>query len=357
MQGILCIDDEVDKVQETLGSDFIVRHPEYLTIEEIMAARLVLVDYRLEDWPDRVGLPISRSPMDGLALTATIASAARQCRKAAPTAFALYSGDYSALASGTGPMREHVVARAYNVEWVFTKGAADIRQQCTVLQQALSSLPETWPTDANAASAVLHDLLKLQDVEWREAATEAVERAFPPIMEVSTWTDGVAVLRWLLHRVFPYPAFLADNVGLALELRVEPKWLDHALEVRAFCEWLAEAEYKGALGGFDRQRWWTQGVSALRWRLASDGSIAQFHRELAGIVGRDVVPLKFKVPVAVVRADGDVYDLEEASRAVPVHVDDWPAFAAPPYMRISDVVGNPGLESRVHVEHRWRIEK
>src|SRR5438876_3584797 len=66
-------------------------HPRDVTDTYLREADLVLVDLKLEDWPERDHLPISLQPSDGLALVGILRSYLSD-KASSPTAFALHTG-------------------------------------------------------------------------------------------------------------------------------------------------------------------------------------------------------------------------------------------------------------------------
>jgi hypothetical protein len=78
----------------------IVRHPNDVTPGDLKQAKLILVDYKLDHWPERDNQHTpSLKPLDGIALIAVLRSNLASL-KAAPTAFALNSGMLEELSGG-----------------------------------------------------------------------------------------------------------------------------------------------------------------------------------------------------------------------------------------------------------------
>ncbi len=100
-----------------------VMHPNDVTKEDLERAHLVLVDVKLDSWPERDALPaLALKPMNGLALLTILQEHSHEIRGANPCAFALYTGHVEDVARGLVP-RGYIVARAHNIEWIFDKAA------------------------------------------------------------------------------------------------------------------------------------------------------------------------------------------------------------------------------------------
>ena len=95
MPSIVFVDDRPDDVTRFVESlagraECKAVHPQDLTIEDLASASLVLIDSRLEDWPERDALPqIALKPLDGKALAAVLRGHAEGAKQNGLTAFAL----------------------------------------------------------------------------------------------------------------------------------------------------------------------------------------------------------------------------------------------------------------------------
>src|SRR5574340_866372 len=126
----------------------LARTPDDVTQSDLHRADLALVDFVLEEWEANPSLPIAEHPKDGVALAAVFRS---HTNGEPPTAFALHSGRLDGLSGGLPPGSHlHVIARANNVEWVFSKNDRDnvvpMKRQVLSLARALRRLPSRWPT-------------------------------------------------------------------------------------------------------------------------------------------------------------------------------------------------------------------
>src|SRR3954470_23688939 len=102
---VLIIDDRNGGPTQRLLENSIpsmVRHPNDVTDADLKKAKLVLVDLKLDDWKERDDqLTPSFKPKDGIALIAVLRSNVADL-KAAPTAFALNSGNLNDLSGTSG---------------------------------------------------------------------------------------------------------------------------------------------------------------------------------------------------------------------------------------------------------------
>ena len=239
---VLHVDDEPDELrawQDEIRSQDRVQidicHPDEVTEVKLRRASLVLVDFKLEHWPQRENVSfLSLKPSNGLALLSVLQEAAYDLDREVPRAFALFTAVMYDVARGLVP-QPHIVARAHNLEWVFDKKSPEIsiRARCTAeLAETVCSLPRPWPGDTfEHASGALRKWLAIPDkAVWGDAAWEAVVRCYPPMHEFAEHTHGIGVLRWALHRIWPYPTFLLDDAHFAARLRVEVGSLRAQLE-------------------------------------------------------------------------------------------------------------------------------
>jgi hypothetical protein len=331
--NILVIDDQNeagDVLRRSIGERAVVTAamPGEMTEEQLRSAHLVLVDYELSDWSGtETGLT---SPPNGLALSAVIREQINRLESDV-TGVALYSGQVDKI-SGNLPVevRSFVVARLNNLEWVFEKKDRNAPNGIVALARAIRQLPSTWPDDPRGATKALHSLLKLnQHASFRETAVDDVSACHPPIHELSTATHALAVIRWMAHRVLPYPTFLTDDVGLAARLRLDIVEVRSLLKGKSqLARALETVEYHGILRDLYGRHWWRSGLDelALDWTSGAGGTEAlqTAVRRLAGkrlkLSEQDVVPV----------LDEDTYRatrLAPLADAVRLRLDDWPPFA------------------------------
>jgi len=362
---VLIIDD--DPRQNALVTS-LARHnvsaralgPDAVTRDDIEHAHVVLVDLLLDRWiiqpkPDS----IAREPRDGLALAAVFRAHLGYGRRKDPTAFALHTGRPDVLAADTGlDLREHGLARVHNLEWVFLKADPGRTAAIASLASAVVAMPPVWPTDPNEAGRVLERLLRLEGPPPMLAqARRDVEETHPPTHELSSLSQGMTALRWMLHRILPYPTFLHDDWQLAARLGVKHESLLRALDARALPSALADARYRGFLADFSGRRWWRAGIE--HWvDEISEGRLLS-GRELRDTLVRRYRSLEsaeMQSPVVRVDAAYRTIGLVDAADAVRISLDDWPPFAEPPWATVADVLDEPALAARVVLDDR-RLRK
>jgi hypothetical protein len=370
MVNILFVDDNPDDprlnitVPKNSEVSTVALHPEDVEIEDLTQADLVLVDYQLDDakWPARHMGPVARQPRDGLAL-ATLLRRHVHDKDSSPTAFAILSAEVQALAQPLPPdNRAHVLARLNSLEWVFQKQGKKLDEQVVELAQAVAQLPAKWPKDnAEEAARLLMKVLGLDDQDDdHEQLLDDVTACLPPIHELSEWSHGLAVIRWLLHRILPYPCFLWDSHHLAARLRVDHRWLEETVISNTdFGRWLSGATYDGMLSTFAGRRWWRSRVEQLLWdgtdkQSFEANSVFNLVNEKAGGSAKRSFPPSN--PIVCVNGDFEALDkFFERQECVRIRPDDWPAFADQAWTAIETVVSDAGLMAIVVNEDQEKL--
>lgn len=366
---LLVIDDEADEERAKLvawrgRADFEVRFPAELTISDLEASNVVVVDYRLDEpWTERdEQCSISLQPMNGLALSAVLRSHERDL-SGCPTAFLLRSAHLSDLSPEFPPdSRLHVIARQNNLEWVFSKAGSVEGQmsQIICLAEAIEALPSKWPSaDAAGAEELLMQWLGLSaEAPWADLAWQDIEECHPPLHELSDHKHGMRLVRWMLHRILPYPCFLWTLPRLAARLRVETESLRDGFR-DGLSDVFETATYSGALAEFDGQpRWWGRGVESVLWNVTGGRSFdsKQTIEELNAKCKDKLVLLSLSQPVLCINKEYQFRDeLCEISRAVRVQPDDWPAFAEQAWAAIEDARDEIRLSSIVVTADREQL--
>jgi hypothetical protein len=364
---ILIIDDQTDEhtsiklyLEESSHIKVKVLHPQEVTVEDLLTAHLVLVDYQLETWQERDNLDaLSLKPSDGLALASVLRRHLHDREQASPTAFALYTGKIEKLAHPFPPdYREHALASINNLEWVFQKAKPEtktsVASQIIELADAVSVLPQSWSSGSEGQPMrQLADLLNIRfDAAQDEPLLADVEACLPPIHELSQWSHGLAVLRWLLQRILPFPCFLSDTFRLAARFRIDHETLRNALEEgKPLREKLDSCTYSGILATFLGARWWRSKIEAFLWDITGGNSanikaVQQAIREAA----QEDLPLSIPPdhPVVCVNTHyqplNTFYRMEESVRIRP---DDWPAYADQAWTTIELARSEPKLRALV----------
>lgn len=360
MPFILHVDDEPDdlrvwkeEVQSQEKIDIETCHPQDITEASLMRASLVLVDFKIERWPERDHAPsLALRPPNGLAVLATLQEKANEIDPKGVRAYALYTALIKDVAHGLAH-QPHIVARSHNLEWVFEKSGAENpiverARRVAELANAVESLPKDWPGEAtSSATKALHTWLALDgDLPWSEAASREVRSCRPPIHEFAEHTNGIGVVRWALHKILPYPTFLLDEAHLAARLRVSLKSLHAAADSDEFKSLFAAAEYKGQLSAFLGRRWWRAGVENAIFEATSDspGDLSLLHKAMERIPGIEVSQARRLFPVLGVQfKTKDALATEDA--VVEVRPDDWPPFADEAWALRVDLEDTPELKA------------
>ncbi len=364
---ILAVDDEAEGLERGLAlalndaAELVVRHPRDVQSGDVRRAHLVLVDYRLDDWPERDGQPAAFSIRTGLALATVLREVADQEANGRLTALALHTGH---LKDASGRIRpphsRHVVARLNNLEWVFEKGDSDRIQGAVQLAGAVQSLGGDWPADPSASEARVRHFLKLDDeAEWAGRAWDQVRECQPPVYELGGGAHGTLFLRWLLHQILPYPSFLWDVNWVAARLRISVDELERLMA--SDCELARDIErrkYTGLMAGFLGDRWWRTAMEGYAWDLGgrSAGKPGEFERRLSEKAGEGVALVTPRDPVVCLDQDLVPEGVASPADAVRLRPDYWPAFADAAWMTIDKARDNPALRALVEPLDDYRVE-
>ena len=366
---VLIVDDNDDDARAAaiiLGSRVksICRQPNDVRDHDLASANLVLVDLRIEDWQERDLQPTpSLRPKDGLALVATLRSNLSQAASRAPTAFALRSGQLDYVSGEyTYERREHVLAKLYDLEWVFPKSADPqiFATQVALIANAVRSLPHPWPPVERRRKALLRFLALSTRLPWINTANEDLDRAFPPEDILTDTSRGLAVMRWLLQEVFPYPGPLLDERYLAARLCLDPAKLgsSEAASIRArLYRALSPYQYDGVLAGFLGRRWWRAGIEHWLWNRTNGAPVDReaIRKSLRKLITHTELYSPLSHPVVSVDDQFRPTDqLIELKDAVQLHPDDWPQSADAAWALESDVKANPAFMARLDLRDRAR---
>lgn len=380
---ILIVDDHPDDVSplklnfEGQGASVEVCKPDDVTQKQIIVAKVVLVDFEFDEWVRDAGelyeqdAPIGRLPVDGLAL-ASVLRRHVQDTEHPPTAFVILTGQLPVLGGVLpGEYRNHALARINNLEWVFEKSlpASSLVRQVMSLRHAVLQLPARWLPDQNEHS--LNTLLKLLCAHEttsgadNAAIREDVMRCLPPLHEISQWSHGITVLRWLLHRILPYPCFLLSTQYLAARLGIDDTALkaELAREDSPLRAALSGCEYKGILHDFDSLRWWRSEVELWLWQ-GTQGRASNLDavREFVGSqVGGSLAPSEpLYHPVVCIGDDYQaVTGFTSIDDAVRLQPDDWPPYASSAWAsleQVGEADGSDKLRSMVVEADREKLD-
>lgn len=367
---VLIIDDNEDTLSlerdevNLLGKVFVtVLHPRDVSRVHLAVASLILVDYVLESWPERGELQcISLQPATGLALISILQEHSHRIGLGAsgPCAFALHTGKADLLRH-TLANADHLVARTHNLDWVFSKRTDRTQRWNRIIQLACAvhRLPGSWSVVDHAAN--FNHLCTWLDLSpersWARRAFRDIEDCHPPTHELAAESHGDAIIRWMLHRILPYPCFLLDMHHLAARFRVSVASLREALEINEFKSWIDEALYSGELSNFLGLRWWRSGVEKLIYDLVMDDP-----------ANGDLLVTRLRVkapclescpqrePVVVVDEDYSPIDqFCDLSDALHIAPDDWPPFAEFAWASIESVKDSDRLRAILVAADREKV--
>ena len=365
--NILFVDDKPDgldsQVSEELEehADTSVVHPNDLDLSALEAADLVLVDYKLEDWPERDEQVVSLRPETGLALAVLLREQVDLAQNEKLTAFALHTGHLGEI-RGRLPSAtvEHVLGRLNNLEWAFQKSESSRYHQMVVLASAVQQLPRKWPIDSNGSTAVVKKLLALESCgESSERCWRDVRRCRAPVHDLTEDGHGILFLRWLLHEILPYPSFLWAEHWVAARLGF---CVDNLREVvkgdSVLAEDLRAMSYSGILAGFLGDRWWRGALEDYVWELAGQHGAEghTLHEALTERAGRELVPIAANPAVVCLNENFEPNGkFSSPMTAVTIRPDNWPAFADSAWMEVETVLGDFFLRSIVDPLDQHRV--
>lgn len=354
---VLLVDDRADTARGLLSSiedqaEVRVLGPEDVVVDDLYDADLVLVDHFLDDWLAAYEEGPSVRPLHGVALAGSLRSyvdglgiPADEVDLATATAFALVSAELPRVgALLPDDMREHAIARLHNLEWAFDKNAAaSLGPQVLSLARAVQRVQESGKKEPRDGRSYLAELLGLSsESPWLVEAQAEMFECHPPVFELSQSTKGLAPIRWLLHRILPYPTFLIDATHAANRLGISTS----SIELIADSQVLADAEYRGVLSDFIGRRWWRAGLEQSIWQL-TDGRRKPLVEAINDAVNASVEPLDESNPVVVLDGDYHSAGVVSGAQAVRVQPDDWPPYADAAWMAVSLIEDEPDLRRLV----------
>jgi len=365
---ILAIDDEPDALRSDLRlglndrATADVLHPGEVELGHLASADLVLVDYRLTEWPQRLTVPLALQPATGLALAVVLRDHVDMGLTDRLKAFALHTAHLNEV-RGRLPtsVGEHLLARLNNLEWAFQKDRASRWDQMIILAGAVRRLPREWPPgDHTASETEALMLLGLSDdKQWFGRARRNVMVCQPPIHDLIEGAHGLLFVRWLLHQIMPYPTFLWREEWVAARLRITIASLREIVaEGAQLGDALNKLAYRGILAGFVGERWWRAGLEEYVWNL-TDGHAIDIDTLHTALRERTRVPFEALSPDAsIVCLDGDLRptgDFIAAEDAVLLRPDQWPAFADEAWTSLERARADTFLRSVVDSNDEGRV--
>lgn len=339
---LLMIDDRPDEWRSLLEAsqlddrfDLRVIDPEAVSSSDMSDATLCLVDYDLDDWVHSSAVP-ARSPLNGVALISVLRWHALQGHQPVqPTTFAVLTGKPNDVAPEIKVARTpYTASRLHGFEWMFAKDEPKLAESIASLADATTSLRSL---ESNQGELAPEDLLAWlcapsdDDGSYSIGTARDLDRSRPPLDDLFDESHRLAVLRWLLHRVLPYPGMLIGDIELAarLELTVD-EWRSSDAKNDDLKRSLQPFIYSGPAAGIVGRRWWSSGIDRFLYsqtdgsstsRKAIRTAVAMLRSEVAPEVNDDR-----SVPV-VDPATFIIASLAPQEECVAIHPDDWPATA------------------------------
>lgn len=356
---VLIVDDNPDSQRskrqniEKTGVLCELKHPEEVEESDFNDTDVVLVDYVLDEWDERDReTKLSRKPLNGVALASLYRAYVDSQAQPYPTAFAIHTAELQKLARGFPEAKPHVLARLYDLEWIFSKGSENIVMQTRLLASAVNKLPQNWPGDPARLRSLIYVLLSVPDsqVPWVSLAMQDIYSCYPPIHDMSEHTHGTAFVRWLLQRVLPYPCFLMDEHHLAAKLGCAPNELNEILQMKnKLYASLDPYRYSGILSGFSGDRWWKAGIDDLLWNC-TEGEPFNHEKIKTSLLSREELMLlrepKLNSPVVCLDEKGEYMNqLLEISQAARIRPDDWPPYADYAWAPVDLIEKHPQLQA------------
>jgi hypothetical protein len=169
----------------------------------------------------------------------------------------------------------------------------------------------------------------------------------------------LALVRWLLHHVLPFPCFLWDHHYLASRFRVTPASLKAALENPKTISALAPVTYKGILHDFLGPRWWRAGVEQLLWEWTGGlpFDLPALRKALKKHVSARLVPVDIVQPVVCIDTAFRPSDtLVDVADAVEIQPDEWPSYAEQAWITTKEAAADEDLRALVVAKDRERVD-
>jgi CheY-like chemotaxis protein len=325
--------------------------PNQLAASLLEGVDLVLVDLdlKLKD------SPIGSAP-DGVALASVLRRRVVQFGREQPVGFALLSAELKGLAAPLPDSdRKPLLAAQHNLEWIFEKGETDWINRVSSLARAIHEIPKEWADGIDDISEIAPQL-KVEGAKDADRIWQIVEDFRPPIYEFTTWSHGVAFIRWLLQTALPYPTFLWDSHRVAARWRVtQSDFVKTYGESESLRSFLGPAEYHGLLHDFDGMRWWRHRIEQLVWDSTEGDSQnpSTLRKVIFDKAQRQLEPTEQDRPIVAIGADArPINDFVTAENAVRVQPDGWPSRADTAWMLRSLIEAKPSLRKLVIEDDR-----
>jgi hypothetical protein len=363
---VVVVDDESGPAEalatnlRAMGIDATWQPPSGLSAKIVASCDLVLMDLDLGS-ESTSSFPELEAP-DGIGL-ATILRRQKALieEKARPVAFALLSGKVPDLAKPFPPTdRIVLLAKQHNLEWIFPKTESGTSTRSIAsLATAVRDIPVEWANGIQNFDE-LASAFGIAGAPDLKACWDDIELCRPPTYEMTEWTHGLSVVRWMLQRILSYPCFLWDAHHVAARLRVAyPSFLTRLHDKDSqLATLLGPAEYTGILRDFSGRRWWRHRIEQIAWDLTEGDSqnSSLLRAALVKKTGREFAPSSVDRPLVCL--DENYKTLEQTisfDTAIRVQPDDWPSYADAAWMSVDRVIANKALRAIVIQEDQDRL--
>lgn len=373
---VLLIDDEASDDLVPRDCKALLLRPQDDGFAQSFASELPRADIALLDQELAFNAELSLKAFDGTGLIGHIRSWARKSNTIVPP-LVVYTSHDEAFAEelpsvgppvpigGTFVGKEALLAPALDVEWLISKEAEQALSQISSIAKASLSLASCAKNDKASFDEIVQFIALPVDQSWSVLARQNLARSRPPVGEPALseryGTRGTApVLRWLLHRVLPYPGLLVSDSYAAWTIGLELDSFRLVVDRKPDSEWardLLSSMYQGPADDLFPRRWWSAGIEYAAWSIREK---SQQHdcmtTLLTKLVGEDVRTLDGAEKVVVVDLDFKEAGLEEISRAYQIHPPGWPAEAIEPWMRRELVEREPSVLAMLDPDDRLRLD-
>ncbi|MEQ1932778.1 MAG: hypothetical protein ABL962_02705 [Fimbriimonadaceae bacterium] len=335
MVKVVLIDTENAPINLRAGFRLETFHPMEATIAPLVEANLVLVDFMITDWASKTDarIPELARPSDGLALAHSIRRILEQEGDKCPPAVALMTSEYEEAAKPLPrSILPHLLARLNGIEWVFEK--TDGRDGVEALASA--SNPDLYAIvrqgTAEEKLVALARYLGVPDTTDCTYILDEIDFCQPPIHDLYGWEHGLLILRWLIHRVLPYPTMLVGDSYVAERAQCKLGDLSEAVSRKNDAGFLT-SKYVGAASEMFTRRFWRCLLE--RYLYQKLGDSASDPSRVRALLCEE---LEFELEVA---PEPQVECLDNSGRygnccapmsqVKQILIDDWPPFATPAF--------------------------
>lgn len=251
--------------------------------------------------------------------------------------------------------REHRLAPSLDVEWLLEK--KDLQ-----LSKKVVSIANAWARVRTHTGSpdVLRDILGIPTFiaglpNWSatvEMALAEINLSFQ-LPDFDRRIADQSMMRWLLHKVLPYPGILVSDVHASWILGVTRTSLGNFLPDRGEADPLFACMYRGPLVDLFPRRWWASGLDAINWNVdrrmtaqnAGRDDRQSFLNEISP--GSGLVDRKTEGTVVTWTADLIESDIVDVDDAVQIRPPGWPIDAFGLWASKAEVMNDQVLRSMI----------